>query len=224
MILTGPEAFEVFKKEMLLSSTYAALSQGNVSNKCIPVVLDRDVLFERTPDVKEEIPNYKDSGVYLLRLPFPSSLSSETRGRYGKKILFPRGDLVIMRTRVFEQESLPQKEWITKEIPYALLMSIYDLKGDLAGAGVEDSTVFYNGKKVLAEETFYDRRTAIFRGHIHLKWDEHSQSIYERFCSRYPSLYEKGSLLDDLSISLETFLSVFSKNLVKLEEIISILH
>lgn len=223
-ILTGEDSFLIFKNEMIFTSRASITGEFPSANQCIPVLLDRDVLIERTPDVSEEIPNYQGSGATLLRLPFPASMSSENQCRYGKKILFPAGELVIIRERTFAQESLPCREWIMREVPYALLMSIYDIQGNLENTRLENLTVLYKNKKVLAEETFYNKTSVIFRGQIHLNWDERVFDLYNRFCSRYKSVYEKGSLLQELNVSLEEFLEVFKKNFSKLEEIISILH
>lgn len=223
-VLAGEDAFLSFKERMFSTSKTSVARELLSVNQCILVLLDRDVLVERTPDILEEIPNYQGCGATLLRIPFPASMSSENQCRYGKKILFPAGELVVIRERAFAQESIPCREWIVREVPYVLLMSIYDIQGNLENTRLENLTVLYRNKKVLAEETFYNKTSVIFRGQIHLNWDERVFDLYNRFCSRYKSVYEKGSLLQELNVSLEEFLEIFKKNFSKLEEIISILH
>lgn len=218
------EGFESFKN-FLLGDRLSFLKGEAMreSNRITLALLDRDILFERSP--LENTLSLKDN-LPLFKVYYPSDLSSRESGRFGKTILFPKGELMICYSRFFKNESLAKRDWIINEIPYTTINTILRLTEHAASQDLQlkGHTVLYKNRKILGEETFYNSSSVLFDCQIHLNWEQNSWDLYNSYCSEFKSIYEKGSLLQLLNVSEEHFLEVFIEELEHLECFIDIIE
>lgn len=221
----GEEGFEVLKNS-LIEDRESFLENNFIKNRkniISLILLDRNVIFERIP---EKSNFFIKNNIFWIRAQYPSALSSSHAGRYEKPVLFPKGELLVSYSRSFTTESLAKRDWIINEIPYALINSILKLKGneEYKNIQLKGRTVLYKNKKVLGEETFYNSSSVFFDCQIHLDWNQESWNLYNKYCSEFKSVYEKGNLLSLLNISKEKFLEVFISELENLEFFIKIME
>lgn len=218
------EGFEIFKNFLLEDRISFLKGFRKECDVMSLVLLDRDIVFERFPSFEENILTFKDN-LPWFKLYYPPTLSSREMGRYGKPILFPKGELVVTHFRSFRGESLAKRDWIINEVPYALINTILKLTGyeEYKNVQLEGHTVLYKGKKILGEETFYNSSSVLFDCQIHLNWTQNCQDIYNKYCSKFKSIYDKGSLLQLLNVPEDQFLKIFIEELKSIEYFIDII-